>query len=490
MIYHLNNIQTTQKLPIRQIVICGAGVAGIILALKLAQKRIGVTLIEGGDEFATQQSQEIYNGRNTAMKNEGINACRLRYLGGTSNHWAGRCMRLQPIDFTDREFFELPGWPIAPSELDKHFEEACDILDVSTNEFDPPAFPGQFISNSLKTIGHADSPPTRFARKYHKLLANSRYIDVYLNANLTAIYLNDAGNRVKSIMVSDYNNQKHFLTGKEFVLAMGAIENARFLLNSNKQIPKGIGNHSDFVGRCFMEHLNVPLGRFITDYDNELWNVKQFELFPKKDFALKQKIGTGVIAFHPHANPPTYGHLASMKRYIRNSICTSTNLTELSRHLVDFDCPGDGIIDTLIEQTPNRNTRITLDRETDRFGVHRICLNWEINDLDLRTIRTLALEAAKELARNDLARVQLPSYILEQDEDIPVGEHCHHMGTTRMASQRKNGVVDTNCMVFGIDNLYIAGSSVFPTGGGVNPTFTIVQLTLRLAEHLSAKSFS
>jgi choline dehydrogenase-like flavoprotein len=62
----------------------------------------------------------------------------------------------------------------------------------------------------------------------------------------------------------------------------------------------------------------------------------------------------------------------------------------------------------------------------------------------------------------------------------------HHMGTTRMAARSGDGVVDTDCLVFGTDNLYVAGSSVFPTGSCANPTFTIVALAHRLALHLAA----
>jgi choline dehydrogenase-like flavoprotein len=178
--------------------------------------------------------------------------------------------------------------------------------------------------------------------------------------------------------------------------------------------------------------------------------------------------------------------LRKLKDSARDLVCKSEKLTDLSRKLVDFDCNGDGVITSLIEQTPNLESRITLDSEKDIFGMRRVILNWKPSSADNLTIRTLGREVAKELARAGIARVQLADFILDETIEIrDYGHHCHQMGTTRMSVDPKVGVVDINHRVHGLDNLYIAGSSVFPTGGGCNPTLTIVMMSLRLGNHIA-----
>ena len=133
-----------------------------------------------------------------------------------------------------------------------------------------------------------------------------------------------------------------------------------------------------------------------------------------------------------------------------------------------------------------------LASEKDRFGLYRTSLNWQLLPIDKNTIRTAALEFAKYFARNGHGRIKIDNWILDEDAVFPsfVDGHemagNHHMGTTRMGATPRTAVTDKNCKVFGVDNLYIAGSSVFCTCGHANPTFTIVQLSLRLAKHLSS----
>jgi choline dehydrogenase-like flavoprotein len=158
----------------------------------------------------------------------------------------------------------------------------------------------------------------------------------------------------------------------------------------------------------------------------------------------------------------------------------------LSRKFLDFDCPGDGVISSMVEQSPNLKSRVFLGSEKDMFGMRRVKLDWQVNAADYKTVRTLGLEVAKEMARCGYARVQLAKYILDEKTDIPdFGQHAHQMGTTRMSEDPKFGVVNKNLQVHGFKNIYVAGSSVFPTGGGTNPTFTVVMLAERLGHQLA-----
>lgn len=464
--------------------ICGAGVAGITLAVELASKGKKVAIFEAGGENYSEESQSIYEADSIGLLYYGVSACRLRYLGGTSNHWSGRTMLMQPIDFKDREFFPLPGWPIKKIEFDKYKKKAYEILGLDKNIHDAPIVP-QLSESSMKMVGYGGMPPVRFGEKYYKELLKSKNIDLFINANLTDIKLNDSSTHVNQLRIKNYNNKSYGFSGNKVILAMGAIENARLLLNSNSQMPKGIGNDSDFVGRCFMEHFNVTFGEYSINPENPIWsNDFHLEFFPTDKFAMDKKIGTSVLSFGK-ADHRSYGRLKVIRKALRESVCSSNSLTKISKGMFDFNCPGDGVISSLCEQSPNKNSRIILSNTKDSLGLRKILLDWRINELDKRTIRTLGMETAKEFARLDLGRVKLKDYILSGDFLEELGGHCHQMGTTRMSKLSRDGVVDINSKVFGIGNLYVAGSSVFSTGGGVNPTLSIVQLSLRLAEHLS-----
>ena len=483
MIIDLNSGKKITKHK-HDVCICGAGVAGITIAMELAEKGKKVGLFEAGSREYTNVSQSVYEATSTGLTYYGTNACRLRYLGGTSNHWSGRTMLLQPIDFTKREYFPLPGWPIKKDALDKYKYKAFEILGLVKHSLDAPVVP-QLVSSSMKSVGRALPPPVRFGEKYYQQLLESLNIDLYINANLTDIRLNDALNHVTELEVKNYKNKSYKFSGVKTVLAMGSIENAKLLLNSDSQQANGIGNKSGFVGGCFMEHFQVFMGEYSINPKNPFWSSgAALEFFPTDKFVMDKKIGTSVISFGK-ANSKSYGRLKSIRKVLKDSVCPSETLTKYSKKLFDFNCEGDGIITTLCEQSPNKNSRLTLTNEKDPLGLRRVALNWQINELDKRTIRELALEAAKEFARLDLGRVKLKEYVLSDEIEGKLGAHCHQMGTTRMSLSSKDGVVDINSNVFGIDNLYIAGSSVFSTGGGVNPTLSIVQLSLRLADHLA-----
>lgn len=470
---------------IYDVCIVGSGFAGITIARELAAAGKKVALLEaGGDEWG-DESQDVYEGEtivDDGLEYWGLESCRLRYFGGTSNHWAGLCIPYEEIDFERKDIYDFPNWPINKVEFDQFLDRAADIIDITGQSFTAPKNK-KWKSSKLRFYGSVRSPPTRLHEKFFaEISAPNNNIDLVLNCNLADIQLSENSSHVKNILAKNYRNQEFIFKSKYFVIACGAVENARILLSCDSQISTGIGNHSDFVGRCFMEHLNVNMGRFVGE--TNFWKSGGKSFKPTRKFMTEQRISNGVLTLNPSSQPRTYGRLRVLKRIIRDAVCSSDTLVKLSRAVSDVNCPGDGGITTLCEQVPNRNSRVTLGKERDELGMRRVILNWQLNDQDRRSIRTLAMALATEMARQDLGRVQLKDFITDEDGDIEVGGHCHQMGTTRMSDNPRDGVVDRNSRVHGMDNLYVAGSSVFPTGGGNNPTLAIVQMSLRLADHL------
>jgi choline dehydrogenase-like flavoprotein len=130
---------------------------------------------------------------------------------------------------------------------------------------------------------------------------------------------------------------------------------------------------------------------------------------------------------------------------------------------------------------------VTLSSERDALGVPRVQLDWQLTELDKHSIRRFYEIVGREAGRSGVARVQLHEWLMEEGFPSFLSGGWHHMGTARMAANPNEGVVDPDCKVNGIGNLYVAGSAPFPTGGAVNPTLSLVALTLRLSDHLKDK---
>lgn len=484
MIIDLETANPTPSADNYDVVICGSGPAGITTALKLAAKGRRILLLEGGGFEYSPQSQSIYKAKSVGETYYGIESCRLRYFGGTSGHWGGLCGIFDPLDFEARDIWDLPGWPISHGEVYKHLNEAKTILDLPKSAFADRMVKSAFEGGIAKA-GLAQSPPTRFGEKYRRELESSERIDVFLNANVTGLAFSPDGKRIGSIRVQNYRGSSLEIAAPFFVLCLGAMENARFLLAADQQNNGAFSAQTDFIGRCFMEHFNVELGRFVT-LDEPFWRDNSaLELTTTPELAQADGLGTGAIAVAAKVQPVFYGRLAPLRKLRRDIACSTPTVTSFMRRYSDFRCSGDGVVTTLLEQTPNPNSRVRLDTDKDQFDIPRPTLEWRFSEQDQKTIKGAALALGRAMAGSSLARLRIDDGVL--NGDAIVGEHCHQMGTTRMSQTGATGVVNSDCRVHGVDNLYIGGSSVFATGGGVNPTFTIVCLALRMGEHLAAK---
>jgi choline dehydrogenase-like flavoprotein len=458
--------------------IIGSGPAGISLALRLANYGWRVVLIEGGGHEYSPRSQTLYQCTSTGL-NAYVEGTRLRFLGGTSNHWAGRCRPFEASDFSITPPGDLPGWPIAFSEIESYLPEAMGILDLPEDS-DFKATNAALPGGDFEADRFLLSPPTRFAQKYAKALHDTAGLDVFINCNCVDLQFDRDTGGISAVTVCDYDLRRENLKAKHYILATGAIENARQLLNSDSLLAAGVINQESIAGSCFMEHLNIDLGNFILA-DTQDTSPRQY--FTSDAFVKKHKVGKGNISFSLLAQVKSYGRTAAIKDFFKNLAC-EIGVADKVDFIAKFNCPGDGIIGTLIEQFPSQKSRISLLNERDGLGMRKANLHWELSLDDKKTIKTLGLEVAKRFAEAGLGFVKLHEYIYNDSLPLTVAPHAHHMGTTRMAETAKYGVVDKHCKVFGVNNLHAAGSSVFATGGACNPTMPILQLALRLADHL------
>ncbi|MBI5409240.1 MAG: GMC family oxidoreductase [Nitrospirae bacterium] len=492
MIIDLNNIKSDPfQNKVFDICICGGGVAGITLAVNLS-KQFNVALLEAGGFEYSEESQEVYKGRIIGREYYPLEETRMRFFGGSSNVWAGFCRPLDYYDFEPKKYVEYSGWPINRNDLDPYLEKAKSILDIPDDKEAPKDQFTHLLNKSadFKKIDFWFSKPTNFGEKFGNEITNAENILCCLNANVTDIILSEDLSRVKKIKVQNYAGKSYMLNVKTFILAAGGIENARIMLNCNRQIKEGLGNSTGLVGRFFAEHLHYAVGELILEDRFRNCNEIRTYAAPSERFMQKENIlNLGLRIIRCNQNSSQY----SFKMKIKNILCEwSPDLVEsvFSSKCRYADQLMDRVVRIISEQAPNFSSAVLCDAEVDKFKMRRAALDWTLSPIDVRTIKNGVIHFGKTVASLGLGRLKVVQWLLSEDPKFPgiredeTGGN-HHMCTTRMGTSPKNGVVDSNQKVFGIGNFYVAGSSVFSTGGHANPTFTIVQMSLRLADYLN-----
>jgi len=468
--------------------VIGSGPAGMSLALKLAERGWSVGLFEGGGFEPTRESSDIYKGRNVGTDYYPLEISRLRYFGGASNHWAGWCRNLESFDFEPHEDRPHSGWPIRKSDLDPYQSEAGAILDLGPPNPSFDLFGGD--AGSLIRFEYRWSAPTRFGEKYRNDLSASAKIEVFLNTTLVDMNLTGGYRQVESAVFRSYAKPEAFaVKARHFALCLGGLENPRFLLNANRQISVGIGNENDLVGRFFAEHMHFHVGRMFLSPELQREFPEHLFFRSSPEFVQRNRTENFAIRLDGLVHEPD----SMVSSMFRNTICSSTTLGRLAAAIQGSETLCfDGTVMVVAGQVLDPQSRVRLGNELDRFGSRRIELDWRLSELDKRTLYVAAAEFGKQLALRNVGRLRIHDWVLDRAATFPkigedeVGGH-HHMCTTRMSDDPRAGVVDRNCRVHSVDNLYVGGSSVFSTPGFANPTYTIVQLALRLADHLDSR---
>jgi choline dehydrogenase-like flavoprotein len=282
-----------------------------------------------------------------------------------------------------------------------------------------------------------------------------------INAHVVDIRVDAEHSQVTEVVVRTLNGREGRIAADVFVLACGGIETPRLLLNANTQVRHGLGNGKDIVGRFFMDHPHFSVPN-LTVQDESLFkgwlqrgsydDHQQF-LFCVGLAAQKQKDMQILNArAHVYRTP-------------------SMNKDELSK------------VGIFLEQAPNPKSRIVLANSVDALGSRRVRLDWQINELDWKTYEQTASILSEEFQRSGASPARSSHF--QPDRTCTSILHTgHQLGTTRMSETSADGVVDPNCRVHGLSNLYILGGSTFPTGGWANPTFTVMALAHRLADYL------
>lgn len=514
-----------------EVCVIGAGAAGLTIARRLLARGRSVVILESGGRDYEADIADLNAGDNVGDDYYALDHARLRFFGGTTAIWGGRCAELEPIDLERRDWVPHSGWPIGHDELDRWYREARPLFGlpspadtaetlrragVPIPDFDP--------AKLTTPVWAFDMRFNRFAHDSCRDLVDHPRCGIALHATATSIDAAEPGSGVEQVTARSLNGRTLKVRARFFVLAAGGIENPRLLLASNAVIPAGLGNRGGAVGRYFMEHPHARGGRIV---GARAWPLlKAFgrrHRIRRKDLAaliapsplVQRELGIlnsslTIVARQPERKTQFWGmraysrikHDMAPTRSGRALWVTTKKLAGWAQRRADPLRPwllhklGRVDIALLVraEQAPNPDSRILLSEERDALGMPRVKLDWRLGDLDVRSVDGLVGTLGQELERLGLGRVEPADWLSDPAggwrTDPLISAHAiggyHHMGTTRMAADPRHGVTDARARVHGMPNLYVAGSSLFPTGGWANPTLTIVALALRAADDIDS----
>lgn len=524
--------------------VVGAGPAGIAIARSFIGTPVSVCVLESGGFDGEPDTQALYGGTSVGTVPFDPATCRVRAFGGSGNVWGGGCIPLGAPDLARREWVPYSGWPFPYAELEPHYRQALAYCGIERHTFGPGSFdtpparpPPAFDAAQLVNRNFILSP-VFFGEAYREELAQAANITVMLHANLLELETDGAAATVRAARIGSLGGRRGVVRARNYVLACGAIENARLLLLSDSVARHGLGNDRDLVGRFFMDHPSGKLGELSADHPDRVCRpydrtggkgpapafpelclsddaaskhrilaarvrpvavegqvppgiqaLREFRSAlrkPSRDEALEGQMTAVAVEGGGQGTTPELGRLA-----LRLGLGLGGVARAIGRKLVGEPVVRTDHVDVVgfFEQAPNRDSRITLGRGTDALGQRRVCVDWRLTPLDWHTYRTTARIVGDELARACRGRFRPAPWLEQGCESMPpLRGTSHHLGTTRMSDDPDAGVVDRHCKVHGVDNLYVVGSSVFPAGGWAFPTFTIVALGLRLAEHLRTRA--
>ena len=533
------------------ICIVGTGAAGISMALGLSGRGLKLLVLESGRLEHDDSAQALYQGSVADEKlHSPPDKYRHRRFGGSTAIWGGRCMPFDPIDFEARDFVPLSGWPITRETLAPFYPEANRLVEAGAFEYEaetafgpdaPPMIRG-FTSERVSTEGiERFSCPTNFAARYSERLAAAPDITLLTGANCTGIRLCADGGRVGSLDISTLDGNRFSVVAADVVLAVGGLETARLLLASRDVAPAGVGNENDVVGRYYMCHIAGNVGKLTVQGPTS--NVRHgYEVSPDGVYCRRRlsltaaeqlRIGAAnmVARLHfPRITDPAHRSGVLSGLFLARGLISY----EYGKRLKDGAPPTPAVVarhvwnvltgpvDTLVflwhwvtrrtlaerkfpsvilrnksnqfslevhgEQAPLADSRVTLTDDVDALGMPRIRVDWRYDPSDIESVRKTLDVFAEEFARSGVARFEYDGERLEEDLTRFGAYGGHHVGTARMGTDPATSVVDADCRVHSVNNLFIAGSAVFPTSSQANPTLTLVALSLRLAAHLAERA--
>jgi choline dehydrogenase-like flavoprotein len=510
------------------VLIIGAGIAGLVLADRLRRKKIRVAVLESGGLEQAEESHPLNRVVQLGDAYSGAISGRFRCLGGTSTRWGGALIPFLANDFSERPYLDLPAFPVGMDAIRPYLSEVEKLFGIDDGSYEEK-FVNEIGAEKYIPTGDPDFQ-ARFAKwpafkkrnlaaLFKDLIKNDRDLQVSINSTVTAIDINADSGRVVSVTGRHENGHSITVAAKHFVICAGAIESTRLLLLLDRQQGRRIFEGCRALGRYFYDHISVPLAsirandatrlnrmagfRFIGSTMRSL----RFELSPSAQKSERVGSAFGHISFKTEREtgfdvlrdllrsqqrggpiPPKLllGALRDVPFLAR------LGLWRAAYNQLLWPVPATYDLHVVAEQMPRLDNYIALSAETDWFGLPRAAINWRVSAQDRGTFAVFRRLFDRFWDRNGLRKLGDLIWMNETSSDLTARtsqvDVFHPGGTTRMGVDRRSAVVDTNLGVFGVSNLWTASTAAFPSGGGANPTLTLMLFTMRLADHLTNKT--
>lgn len=479
------------------VAIIGAGAAGISLALALRGRGRSVVLLESGRDEPDDRTTELAHAESVGDEYP-VDFSRLRYFGGSTNHWGGWCRPVSDWVMDRRPWIADVGWPFGRTELDRYYEAAARICELPTDRTGATEWSWQYWRDEFDRSGRAPlvdddvvtgtvfrfSPPTRFAARYRDELRSASEIRVLLGANVQRIDLDEPGGAATGLPVRTLRGNAFRVTARDYVVAVGGLEVPRLLMLSATRDGRVIGDLGGHVGRWFMDHIEGWVGTVQLDGQPQAYlggniDVSRAAIVLQPDVLERERLGaTAVLLAEPSLG---------ITDLTTNRTGVGPDMAAQPWLAVGGEPRWTGDVFIRSEPIPQRASRVTLSTRRDEFGLRRAQLDWATSDVDFAGIdRTLEL-VAQRIGASGRGRMRIALEEREAHGSVVQLVGYHHMGGARMAERSEDGVVDAELRVHGTPNVSVLSSAVFPTVGFTNPTLTIVALAVRLADRLTAR---
>jgi choline dehydrogenase-like flavoprotein len=519
VIIDLNSLDSAT--PVRsEVCIVGCGAIGMAMARELNRHRIDTVVVDGGAERDEPQTQALYDCEMVGLTLGGATDGRFRVLGGSTTRWGGQALPMDAIDFERRDWVAHSGWPIRMDEVARYYSQVAEYMDIDDADYEAG------LARDLRAVAPAVdqrvlryhfskwAPQPNLRRLYLADFRRAPHLRLLTHANVTRIDLTQGRSAVERLTVRSLQGCSATIEAHYVILCTGGIENARLLLTNDHQVQGGIGNEHDVVGRFLQDHptaraatIEASSSRRLQAMFNQYYRRGRkyaVRLSASTEFQCKFRtlnLSSG-ITFEAPADSAV-GALKRVHGRLLGRACGGTPLTDLlalgksatSLILPAYEYVVRGrqyvpnatyTVHVISEQEPDPSSRVSLAEQRDALGVRKARIDWRLQPSVARSVRLFAQTLSAEFNRLQLGRLRLARGLAADDEGYaPVlADANHHIGTTRMSDDPRSGVVDARCKVHGIDNLYVGGSSVFPTGGHSNPTFTALALAFRTCAEL------
>lgn len=507
--------------------VIGAGPVGVATALSLARRHARVLLLESGGVDPDPQIQDL----STLVIPDGTHhrpaaLTVYRGLGGTSRWWGGRCVEYDDIDFEARDFVADSGWPIDHSEIKPFYPEAHAFL---TSDFTADR-PASILTEHPVNV-ESWARVHDIAKSKRKALKSTANLSVALHTTAIGFELDTATGVVLGLNTKE-QSRLHCVRARYYVLACGGRENARLLLQLQTASSAILNGTGTTTGHYYMGHLTGAISS-IQFRNRQLAEHVLFKrtangTYTRGRFQLNGQLQKTEQLLNTVMWPQNYEHLAdgaldgasAVYQLIRfrgqssdgkwQAFSPAKAAGAILRHPGQAARSCHNLLKNRLfryphffvpnpinrywlryhaEHSPLYSSRVSLSHERDAHGVHRLEVDYRYCEADYRSVvhsHILLDQALRQAGAGSLSFFGPVEEMMALVKTQAIDGY-HQIGLTRMSSNRKNGTVDKDCKVHDIKNLYVAGSSIFPTSSQANPTLPAVAFALRLASHLSQK---